>query len=339
MGGGGKTGKPSGQTVATTNASQGPWAGQVPYLEEGFARAGDLFKNYQPSYFPDSTTAPINSMQSAGIGTMADYAAALPQFTGNAMGFNSGLMKGDFTTLDPSLDILKNLAGGGGPLSNLAGIASGDRLKEGNPYLTQLTDSIKAQVVPSIQSQFINGGGLSGSFAPYATAQGVAAALGPLMFGQYQKDTENQMQAAGLMNQGQLGAAGALSNAYGGDVQRQIAGLALSPQTAALGLTPSQTMLAAGKEQQGLQQNIINDSIQRWNYGQTLPYNLLNQYLGQIGGNYGGSSSSATSNPYYINQGANALSGGLGGAMLGGQAFGPWGAGIGGGAGLLLGLL
>jgi hypothetical protein len=350
MGGGGKGGSPSGFTTTTANASSAPWAAQQPYLEQGFQKASDLFNNYQPQYYPGMTAAPINPNTNAGLNSLAGYAAnTLPGFTSNAMGFNSGLLSGDYTANDPSLGILQNLASGGGPLSNLSDIASGARLKEGNPYITGLTDSIKAQVVPSIQKQFIDGGGLSGSFAPYATAQGVAAALGPLMFQQYQSDTQNQMQAAGLMNQGQLGAAGALSSAYGGDIGRQLQGLALAPQTGALGALPGQTELSAGTTEQGQQQNIINDAIQRWNYGQTLPYSLLNQFLGQIGGNYGGQSSSATSNPYYINQGANALSGGLGGALLGSQVAGmlpeAWGigsglgAGVGGAAGLLMGLI
>lgn len=347
-GGGGKGGSsPSGFTTTTTNASSAPWAAQQPYLTEGFARAADLLHNNQPSYFPGSTVAPVNPLISSGISGIADYASnALPAFANAGAGFTSDLLRGQYLDQDPSLGPLKTLAAGGGPLSYLTDYASGKHAAAGNPYLSGLSESVLSQVVPSIQKQFIDaGGGLGGSIAPYATAQGATAALAPLMFGQYQKEAENQLQAAGLQATGQLQGANALSGAYGNNLQRMIQGLALGPQTAQLGLAGPQALLSAGQTQQGQEQQIITDAIQRYNYGQTLPYNLLNQYLGQIAGNYGGTQTGSTSSPYYMNQGANVLSGGLGGAVLGSQLLpglglsSGAGAGIGGGLGLLLGLI
>jgi hypothetical protein len=79
--------------------------------------------------------------------------------------------------------------------------------------------------------------------------------------------------------------------------------------------------MQTGQFQQGLNQQQLNDQINRYNYYQTLPYQQLNQYLSSVGGNYGGTTTGSTSSPYYINQGANALSGALGVGSLANMAI------------------
>jgi hypothetical protein len=98
---------------------------------------------------------------------------------------------------------------------------------------------------------------------------------------------------------------------------------------------------AAGLGQQN-QQNIINDDVNRWNYYQNLPYQQLGNFANMIGGNYGGTTN--LSQPYYQNQGANLVSGALGGAGLGNALAGTLGlstgtaGGLGAGLGALLAL-
>ena len=129
----------------------------------------------------------------------------------------------------------------------------------------------------------------------------------------------------------QTNALSALGTTYGQSVDQVIKALGLYPQTAAGTLTGAQAVTSAGQQQQAQTQQAINDQIQRWNYQQTSPFTNLNQFLAQISGNYGGTSSQ--SNPYYLNQGANALSGALGGAALGSTILGPSGLGLLGGGG------
>ena len=143
------------------------------------------------------------------------------------------------------------------------------------------------------------------------------------------------LQAGAASNLGNLGVSGqnaqtnalsALGNTYGQGVDQIIKALGLYPQTAAGTLTGAQAVTSAGQQQQALSQNAINDQLQRWNYQQTSPFNNLNQFLGQVSGNYGGTATQ--SNPYYMNQGANALGGALGGAALGSTILGPSGLGL-----------
>lgn len=83
-------------------------------------------------------------------------------------------------------------------------IASGDRLKTGNTYTKDLTDSILADVIPAAQSSFISGGMLSSPEASRATAAGAAAGLAPSLFKQYQYDEGQQLTAAQNLAENQL---------------------------------------------------------------------------------------------------------------------------------------
>jgi Chaperone of endosialidase len=137
------------------------------------------------------------------------------------------------------------------------------------------------------------------------------------------------LQAAQALQQGQLGglglqqqALGSLGNLYGQGMQNMLQGLADAPQTMASTLLGPQAEYQAGQQQQQLQQQSINDAVQRWNYWQSLPYQQLNQYLGQVTGNFGGTTS--LTQPFYQNTGANigaGVLGGLGAAnMIGGSS-------------------
>ena len=301
--------------------------------------------------------------------------------------------------------------------------ASGQMLgAAANPYTSPLAQSVLSQVVPGIQSQFIQGGMLNSPEAAYATSQGATAALAPVLQQQYQQEEQNQLQAGGALsnaylqglglqsgaasnllsgslegsglqsaaannllqgflggNQQQLSAAlgegqfglgasnlqqsaasdlanqylqGAglettnttgLQNSYSSGIQQMLGALALQPQTQGLAYNALGNEYAAGATDQSLQQQAINDAVQRWNYGQMLPYNQLNEYIGQITGNYGGTTS--LTQPFLGATGSNLLGGALGGASLGSSLSGALGLSSGtgalGGAGLgaLLGLI
>jgi hypothetical protein len=62
VGGGGKGGsQPSGFTNVTQTQNTQPWAPQQPYLQQAFGQAQNLFQNWTPQYYPQSTVAPINN--------------------------------------------------------------------------------------------------------------------------------------------------------------------------------------------------------------------------------------------------------------------------------------
>jgi hypothetical protein len=86
--------------------------------------------------------------------------------------------------------------------------------------------------------------------------------------------------------------------------------------------------MGAGQTAEAYQQAALQSDINRFNFLQGLPQSQLNQYLGAV---YGAPRGAVQTTPVYTNRAAGAL----GGALAGGQMFGPVGA-IGGG---LLGLL
>lgn len=119
----------------------------------------------------------------------------------------------------------------------------------------------------------------------------------------------------------------------------QFKGAALAPGIDAQSMANYQTALGAAGLGQQNSQNLTNADIQKWNYEQMLPWNNLGLYNQLVQGNYGGTST--TTQPYYQNQGANALSGALGGAALGAGLAGTLGvsSGLGAGGGAALGAL
>jgi hypothetical protein len=255
-------------------------------------------------------------------------------------------------------------------MSDLGSFASGIQT---DPFLSSLAQSTLANVVPSIQSQFIQSGGLSGPQAAYASSQGASAALAPVIWNALLQEQTNQLNAGqslgnlgisganalqnlslnpaqlygnlGLQNaqlqgnvgstlgsqilqgqgQQQSGLASALTAALGlGNLQSgaasNLGNLALGggqlqtnqlndvgnmystgigqglqalnalPSTEAAAFLPGQMQLQTGQAQQQLNQGQLNDLVNRYNYYQQLPYSQLNEYLGQIGGNYGSTS-------------------------------------------------
>ena len=243
----------------------------------------------------------------------------------------------------------------------LLSYASGERLAEGNPYLDAVSRSVLSRVTPQIQSQFVGSGMLAGPEAARASAEGGASAIAPFAFGQYQQEEQNQINAANAMANRQLqgaglqqsaasdianrymqgvgtqaGAAGTLGNVYEGGIGNMMRAAGIAPSVQASQYSPWETLFNAGSTQQALDQQPISEAIARWNFGQELPYNRLNQYIGEVTGNYGGTTT--LTQPYFSNQGQNLLSGAVGGGMLGNMIApaaagamggGPIGAGLG----------
>jgi hypothetical protein len=107
---------------------------------------------------------------------------------------------------------------------------------------------------------------------------------------------------------------------YGGQYNAdQNRNAALLPQALQYGQQPYQDaaqLAGVGQQVQGQSQNIINDNMNRFNFGQQQPYDQLNQYIQQITGQTQGGQ---TSQPLYRNVGAGILGGGLAGGQLGGM--------------------
>ncbi len=187
-----------------------------------------------------------------------------------------------------------------------------------------------------LKVQLSAGQGLGGNFLQGQQLR--QEALNNAMTGAFGYNAQ-RTNAANLLQEGQTAGTKAMADAlnaagglYNTGVTQRIQALALAPSTYQAMLAGPQATYAAGTTLQANDQKIIDDLVARWNYEQTLPYQKLSQYLGQISGNYGGQT--ATTNPYYLNQGANVASSILGGATLGTGLASTLGAGSTGTAGL-----
>jgi hypothetical protein len=116
VGGGGKGGsQPSGFTNVTQTQNTQPWAPQQPYLQQAFGQAQNLFQNWTPQYYPQSTVAPINNEETQGLNNVNNAAQWLTQNTntdplGSSMSFINSLLGGGFAYSNPAMSTLSNMS-------------------------------------------------------------------------------------------------------------------------------------------------------------------------------------------------------------------------------------
>lgn len=116
------------------------------------------------------------------------------------------------------------------------------------------------------------------------------------------------------------------SNAYGQNMQGMLGAQAMAPQLAQMGMMPSNILSGIGGQQQGMEQQGINEQMQRYDFNQMAPYQQLQNYMNSVGGQMFGSQ---TTTP----QTSSPLAGGLGGGMAGAGMAGMMNSGAAAGAG------
>lgn len=124
--------------------------------------------------------------------------------------------------------------------------------------------------------------------------------------------------------------------AYGQGLEAQARGIALAPNVTQATLQPATTLDAVGQERRALEQQFIDDAIQRWNYQQQLPDQNLARYQSLVSGGFGGQSTTDATGTR-----TNPVLTGLGGAAMGayvGSVVPGVGTAVGAGIGLLAGL-
>lgn len=184
---GGGSSQPSGTTTSTQTST--PWAAQQPFLEGGtgiggqnipglpngggefFApglmdSAAQLYMQYQPQYFPQSTVAGFNPTQQAGLGAETMF----------------GLGGGSSSV---------NAAN-----SALTNIESGNLLSAGNPYFQATANAIGQGLAPTINSQFEANGRYGSGSNVQAMSSALANAIAPLANQNYTSGINNMLQGA-----------------------------------------------------------------------------------------------------------------------------------------------
>lgn len=350
--------QPAGNTTTTSTTT--PWAGQQPYLEQGFSEAQRLYNSGGPQYFPGATVASMSPQTSQAISNEFNRGInGSPVVNAADSATVNGL--GTPLTANPGNALYTSAAGMVNPATAYAtSLANGSDVND--PYLQaqiaatngDITRAYQTATAPQVDSSFEGSGrfGSGASALARGTAQtALAGQLGEadtnLLNTAYEAAKDRQTQGIGLLGQlGQNAATNTLAAGQGisgnytdaGTNQARLA--AIAPSLAGADVQDLALQQDAGSQLDQYDQALLNSQIQQYNYNQLLPYQNLQTYLQMIQGNYGGQT--VTQQPYY-NSGTSALGGALTGAMAGGM-LGPMlstsamAGPIGLGAGALLGL-
>ena len=204
-------------------------------------------------------------------------------------------------------EIQSNAAGTGLGAENTAAATGSGNLIQGG--------AIQGQIAGELGNLGLGSLGLS---------EGAASTLG------------NEGLTAGSTGAGiQEGALGTLGSNYNQGIEQMLQGTAFAPTVQSMPYTDLSNLFGAGASTQANTQNDLNAQIANWNYNQTLPYQMLNQFIGETTGNFGGT----VTEPYFSNSSSSngiggALSGASAGAGIGSALFGAGSGGAIGGAGL-----
>lgn len=193
FGGGGST--PAGNTTVVQNSA--PWTTQQPYLQQGYQGAQNLYQNYTPQYYPNSTVADMNNDQSGALNSIYNFGMAPSASATAANNFATDTLNGNY-------------------------------LSAGNPYFGGMVNQIAQSVQPQVDSQFEAAGRYGSGAAANAFASALTNQAGQLAFNNYTNEQNNQIKAMALqpsLDQQQLanyGAALNAGNAYQNQAQNQI---------------------------------------------------------------------------------------------------------------------
>ena len=269
----------------TTGITQeGPWEAQEDYLKRGFARSESAYKGGPAPYYPGQTLAGFDPAQQAAQAAILGYAqgprpAAQQSLAERQMG----------RTYQTATDLM------GGRVDTGAGTPYGDMASAyKDQVISQLTNPTSG-VLPGIRSGLVNyqpGGSTRGNvLQQQAIADAVTKGMSmPLaqMYGQaYQQAQGQRLPAA------QVG----------------LAGMQQYPSLMAAPLAMYGAMGDVGAQRRAMQQESINQAMQKYEYGATAPQVALQNYMAGISGEYGGTQAARPSALQSMGQIGSLLSG------------------------------
>ena len=155
-----------------------------------------------------------------------------------------------------------------------------------DPFNSQVFNNISSKITPQVNAQFSNAGRYGSGAHTDSMTRALTESFAPYASQMYQQGVDRMQSASGM------------APTYAQDDWQNIGALQ-----------------DVGMQRQALAQSEIDDAKARYDYAQDLPSNKLGQYMGFVGGNYGGTTTSAT--PYYKpSVFSQVLGGGLGLAGL-----------------------
>ena len=321
-----------GSKVQTTRTE--PWEQQKPYLETGFKRAEDLYTagKLTPGYYGGPTLAGFSDAETQGQESALTYLTSprtsqmMASSEGTAldtMGYSRGAM--DYGE-DAARTLSQNQYAGMTPFTNaqygdlLAGNVNTDVFGPlADAYRQEAMSQLTGEVLPGIRTAITQsqaGGGTRGDIlqanAVAAAQQRISDNLAKAEFGAYQQAQADRLSAA------QMGLGAQQARMGYGMQGAEAAQGALSQYPSILGAPLSMTGAVGqvGAQQRALDQAIIQQDMQKYQYEAQLPQIGLQNYLAGISGEYGGTSIGV--GPGGPNPFLSALAGGASGFLTGG---------------------
>ena len=278
-GGGGQT---------TTQTSEPP-AFLKPFLGQAAGAAQNIFNQGPQEFFPGSTVAPQSEQTQAGVQGLTNFS----QTPTNTAAINAGLQ---------SLQNVSQLAQPGGNVAaNVgaqAGGAAGDFLTNQIQNAGQISDpflegvinnalrinnqNLTRNLLPAIDSNALATNTFGGSRQGIAEGLAVSDAnqqnlgtIANLLSGEFNRSTDRGFAASNLgLNQANVGANQTL------DAIRTQAGIAPGVQQLALpGIT---SLLQAGTIEDQFASQLLQDEINRFNFGQNAEQQRLNNFINSL---------------------------------------------------------
>jgi hypothetical protein len=156
-------GSPRTTTTSNNTSQNSAWAPTQPYLQSGVQGLGDWMTGQGATSYQGPRVADISQQTQAGVDNLVQSAGA-----NRANAYYNDVLNGDW-------------------------------LNQGNPYMDRLQDSVRASVMPSINSTF-SGNGLFGSTAHQGTMEReLSRGMAEPLFNAYENERNRQHSAAGAL--------------------------------------------------------------------------------------------------------------------------------------------
>ena len=321
-GGGGTT-----QTIQKAD----PWVGLQGPLSTLYGQAEAAYNAPGPSYYPGATVAEQSPTTQQAQDLAYQRATSGNPLVGQAQQQLYDTLGDKYYGMNPAT-------------SPLAYIGSGAMLNS-NPYLDSMFgqaagragEQFSKYTMPGIASMFAQGGRYGSG------AMGEATNQAQQNFGNTISNLATNIYGGNYANERglQQQALGQLGTDFGRERALQLGSLGLASGLAGADYQDISQLSQLGSSQDAYRQSLLNADISRWDYGQNLTAQKLQQLsaLLQGGGAYSGASSTTTA-PDTSNPAMGAIGGGLAGYQAGGALAGTeMGAAMGltGGWGALIG--
>jgi hypothetical protein len=239
--------------TSTSTQTSAPWQPQQKYLKRTMSEADRLYQTHNPTYYPGSTVAGFNKDQTRGFDMVRDYGKYGNSSVNAAQKYNNNVLGGKYLN--------------------------------SNPYQDEVFNNVKTNVMPSVNSNFMNAGRYGSGMHGDMLARAMTESYAPIAAQMYEQGLSRMDNAARF-----------------------------APQLANEQVRRFDAMSQMGGQRQDLAQRETDDAQARHNYYQDLPFNKLAQYRGMIDGNFGGQTTSAVpyNKPSTFSRILGGLSAGLG---------------------------